>query len=519
MSQLSPTFEGGYRDNHIDSVSEWKEALQRLRETKITGKINPINLKNLNLDDSLENNKNAELIRTLSSLLPEDKDNQVNSVIGVEKQERGGVRPARDFWMNWIDCIYDPLSLFIEGRVKQHQTIADDDDDSTREYFMPTLTKNHLKSVMNQVKFELALTEESKPDKYTEISDGVIPLKKAIINKIHDIPEPEKKESKLSDINEILEKYGTSLNKFNSVLEKMTIHIQSLSGSGGDRLIKSIIVSNAHLEKGITSTNNLESSGKAYTVYNSVIFDLMLNIIGPRLPAESGVFALMEETFDHMDMVKSTNPPLVVGLLNQRDSISLTDTAIARRDKIDSDDIATMFSSMFTQPFADPDASEPLMNPMFLEKRRMLGLPQFFLSLFGSRYKYMLQTDPYITISDPGLDVSSLEVYCKKLISVWDSRENIVFDIGPYNREMLMKQQGITGIHIANVVKWISLVDRESLGRFVGKGLADSKHLSELMSDEGKIWQMSRVGRKPEFDIGVIRIDQSIGRFMDKDRA
>ena len=112
----------------------------------------------------------------------------------------------------------------------------------------------------------------------------------------------------------------------------------------------------------------------------------------------------------------------------------------------------------------------------------------------------MLQTDPYITISDPGLDVSSLEVYCKKLISVWDSRENIVFDIGPYNREMLMNQQVINGFHIDNVVKWISLVDRESLGRFVGKGLADSKHLSELMSDEGKIWQMSRVGRKPEFE-------------------
>ena len=78
---------------------------------------------------------------------------------------------------------------------------------------------------MNQVKFELALTEESKPDKYTEISDGVFTKESDKINKIHDIPEPEKKESKLSDVNEILEKYGTSLNKFNSVLEKMTIHI------------------------------------------------------------------------------------------------------------------------------------------------------------------------------------------------------------------------------------------------------------------------------------------------------
>ena len=43
------------------------------------------------------------------------------------------------------------------------------------------------------------------------------------------------------------------------------------------------------------------------------------------------------------------------------------------------------------------------------------------MSLFGGRYKYILQTDPYFLNIDPGLNVSSLEVYCKKLISVWDS--------------------------------------------------------------------------------------------------
>ena len=58
-----------------------------------------------------------------------------------------------------------------------------------------------------------------------------------------------------------------------------------------------------------------------------------------------------------------------------------------------------------------------------------------------------------------------------------------------------MKQQALHKFCIANVVKWISLVDRESLGGFVGKGLTDSKHLWQLMSDEGKIWQMSEVGR------------------------
>ena len=52
----------------------------------------------------------------------------------------------------------------------------------------------------------------------------------------------------------------------------------------------------------------------------------MLNIIGPRLPKEPGVYTDTDaEEYDHRDMLSSTPPPMVVGLLNQRDSASLSD--------------------------------------------------------------------------------------------------------------------------------------------------------------------------------------------------
>ena len=126
--------------------------------------------------------------------------------------------------------------------------------------------------------------------------------------------------------------YARSLDNYNDALERMTSHILSLSGGGKDPAIKSIVVSNAHLEMGVSASNHIDASGKIYTVYNSVIFDLMLNIIGPQLPTEPGVFINTDaEEFDHRDMLGHTKPPLVVGLMNQRDSVSLNESVIVKK--------------------------------------------------------------------------------------------------------------------------------------------------------------------------------------------
>ena len=75
--------------------------------------------------------------------------------------------------------------------------------------------------------------------------------------------EPDKQKT-LDNLKSIFDDFGTHLDKFNEAKKVMTIHINSISGVGSDPLIKSIIVSNLHLEKGVNSTSHLESSGKLY---------------------------------------------------------------------------------------------------------------------------------------------------------------------------------------------------------------------------------------------------------------
>ena len=82
--------------------------------------------------------------------------------------------------------------------------------------------------------------------------------------------EPSKLIKKLEDsVND----YARSLDAYNNALLRMDRHIQSLAGGGDDNAIKSIVVSNRHLEKGVEQTGEISVSSEAYTVFNSVIFE------------------------------------------------------------------------------------------------------------------------------------------------------------------------------------------------------------------------------------------------------
>jgi hypothetical protein len=521
LKQLNLILKGGHRGKFVDNSGRWTDKYGKLKDIGKSPELDSLNMSKLidsELKSSIIKNQFKKSVDALCNILPDSKDQSIKFTSWCKERVPGGFKPASDFWMTWLDCIYDPLSMFLEGKTKQHQTVADEAGDGGKEYFTPNLTGNHLKSVMDTVLFEEDIENEyGQSVKNSDISPGMVPLQEAILNRIAKFEPKEEKQKRLFQIKKHLEDYGHALNKINTAKEKMTVHIQSLSGSAGDLLVKLIVVSNSHLEKGIISTNNLESSGKAYTVYNSVIFDLMLNIIGTRLPSEAGAF-VMDEKIDHMDMVKSTNPPLVVGLLNHRDSASLTEPPERIGDvKIDPDDVSTLFNSMFTQPYANPGGLNELSNPMFLEKREMgAKLQALFLSIFGSRYKYMLQVNPYDTINSNYLDDTELNSYCEKLVKVWDDRDEKIFDVEPNNRELLVKVNGISGLHISNLVKWISLIETESLSRFIGTPRSQLE-LCSLMKGDGKLWGMVRKGEDAEFDIGVLRIDSSIQRFIGKD--
>ena len=517
LTQLSTILQGGHEGKFHDNSENWTEKYGELKDNNNSQEsLNMSTLITNQLDVSIIKNDFVKSINAMLSILPYSKDQSADFTSWC-KEQKGGFKPASDFWMTWLDCVFDPLSMFLEGKTKQHQTVADEAGGGGKQYFTPNLTGGHLKSVIDKIFYEEDIeNERGQPGINSDISPAMVPLKDAILNYIAKFDTKAKKQENLFLIKKKLDDYAYALDKTNKAKTKMTVHIQSLSGTAGDRLVKSIIVSNAHLEKGIISTNNLESSGKAYTVYNSVIFDLMLNIIGTRLPTEEGSF-IMDEKIDHMDMVKSTNPPLVVGLLNHRDSASLTEPPERKVGKINPDDVSTLFTSMFTQPYANPGGVTELSNPMFLAKMELSDKSdKLFLSLFGSRYKYMLQVNPYNTINSNGLDENGLNSYCDQLTKLWDSRSEKVFDVGPDNREILMKANGITGLHISNLVKWISLIEKESLSRFIGTNRSQST-LCQLMSGTDKVWGAVRNDGNTVFDIGVLRIDSSISRFIGKD--
>jgi hypothetical protein len=511
-------FAGGHVNKYSAEVMEWVDSYKRIKDLnfQIKDDESPINfMKLLEVDNSIfGQKKHNELAKNLIEVLPNTVEQASSFTAWCQKQEQGGKRPAAIFWMNWIKCQFDPLSLFIEGRDKDKQTIADENGDSTEQYFVPDLTSSHLKSAINRIYHDNGIkAPNGKIPEYQNLAFGMAPLVRVIENHIISMTD-EKSKVALDKIKEIFDDYGGGLNKFNSIKEKMTIHILSLSGVGSDPLIKSIIVSNAHLEKGVNSTSQLDPSGKAYTVYNSVIFDLMLNIIGPRLPTESGVFIPMDEKFDHMDLVGSTKPPLVIGLLNQRDSISLTEPPAVLSTGIEPAELGAMLNSMFTQEFVNIEGATPLKNPLFLAKMGMSEKIQaLFQSIFGSRFKYMLQINPYDVMEHTSLDESKFSDFCDELIEIWDDDGGDMFSVSDAQRKNLSMNHGIAGLHIANLVRWFSLIDPITFSRFTANKSQVGEYVQYLDRDD-TLWKL--VGKDETFDIGVLRIDPTIQRYVGK---
>ena len=514
-------FSGGHVNKYAAEVTEWVESYKRIIDVtaQIKGDENPIRTESLleMTDSTFSEKKYKELTDNLIDILPKTVEQASSFTAWCKKQERGGERPAAIFWMNWIKCQFDPLSLFIEGRDKDKQTNSESENsDSAQQYFVPSLNSGHLKSVINRIYHdnEIEALNGNVPP-YEGLADGMAPLVKVLEKHIITMSKEKKKEA-LDQIKTIFDDYGGGLNMFNSIKEKMTIHILSLSGRGSDPLIKSIIVSNAHLEKGVISTSHLESSGKAYTVYNSVIFDLMLNIIGPRLPTESGVFVRMDEKFDHMDLVNSTKPPLVVGLLNQRDSISLTEPPVVLSTGLEPAELGIMLNSMFTQEFVNPKGETPLQNPMFLAVITMdEKIQALFQSIFGSRFKYMLQINPYDVLANSSLDQSKISSFCDQLIGIWNDDDGPMFSVSDTERTNLSVNHGISGLHIANLVRWFSLIDSKTFSRFSAAKL----QLSEFENYHKRpdtLWNLVNDGAADTFDIGVLRIDPTIQRYIGK---
>lgn len=425
----------------------------------------------------------------------------------------GGVRPGVAFWTTWLEIQRDPFSLLLRGKeyVKKTESESEDTDRSTN-HFEPELTGDQLRTVVRRLYHEKNLKLNSKVPDVKTSKAGLDPLYVVLESKITDKTDKDL----LDKIREIIDTYARSLDSFNSVIAEMDQHILSLSGSGSDVAVKSIIVSNRHLERGVEQSGHIKVAGDAYTVFNSVIFDLMLNIIGPRLPVEPGVYINTDsEEFDHADMLGHTAPPLVVGLLNQRDSVSLSEKiTLAKPENYDAEvSFLKMLSSLISSEFLNPGDTQKIENLAFLCDRPGQKYMDLFSALFGSRYKYMLETNPFEVITHLDMQRGEIDSFCEELVDLWDTSQDVILDTTKNERQQLSQANGIAGLHIGNLVRWYSLIEGKLFCNFISRDLADGVEVyATLQQRPNALWNLNKdVTRK--FDIGVMRTANSLQRY------
>ena len=455
----------------------------------------------------------GQIFSNLDKILPSNLEQTKKFNRWCEIQELGGIRPALEMWLNWIECETDPLGYFIQGREREKQTKADDIDGTVSEQqFVPGLTSSHLKTLLANLCNDLNLDrEEGKNVKKLPV--GLIPLANVLERYANSGTNDEISE-KYEKIKGLLNSYGTNLEEYNNLKEKLTGQIMSLSGASSDARIKSIVVSNAHLELGVNTTQDLQVSGSTYTVYNSVIFDLMLNIIAPRLPTEPGVFINTDaEEFDEQDLLTHTHPPLVVGILNQRDSPSLSEPPLV------ADTTRHNLSSGLPQVLAgilSRDVCNGINNPLKGVPGIREELQMFFLSMFGRRYLYALQHNPYNGIVDVNnSETGKLSDFVKMVIEKWDSEED-VFGLSPDLRNNISFSEGITSEHVGNMIYWFSLIDIKSFARMIARDATEAEQVEKQLDENG--WSEMCPTNPELMDMQRYSLDSSLSRFIAQEK-
>lgn len=494
-------------------------------------------LNNLNLDSNLtgigkmrpmsterkifiSSHRSSRVFDQISEILPKGSDDATSFSEWCEEQKRDGSRPAGEFWKNWRIAILDPLSIHLRGRERGAMTKSDDGENNEDQHFEPDLTGDQLKQIVLKLYSENNIQRHGKDVPPTAIKQGLDSLYDYLNDFVSKLNNYDEREGFVNSIETCLNEYARNLDTYNNAIIRLDRHIQSLTGSGNDTGIKSIVVSNAHLENGVSQTGKIKVSSEAYTVFNSVIFDLMLNIIGPRLPTEPGVYINTDaEEYDHNDMLGSTKPPMVVGLLNQRDSASLSEPIKVGRHQDEKiqypPDFNDLLNSILTSEFVSDSQNNGLRNPAFVAYEEINPKYQeLFTAIFGSRYKYILETDPYQSI-DLSNEISSVvEEFTSRLIQHWDESEHVVFGLVKTQRDSLAANHGVSGLHIGNFIRWIGLIPISEFALFISaKG--DEKRIADELSKDGSIWKtMEHLDAK--FDIDMLTKASSLQFYRQK---
>lgn len=388
-------------------------------------------------------------------LLPDAHDEEVEDFNQwCSRFDDFGLRPALEYWHGWLQGAMDPLGRLLDCREDKKEVNKQDSQFD----FSPNLTGAHI---------ELALDEAWKKIHPEETSSEMEKQKSRSsvtgVNLLMSFIESRMNSSESIDfeqVREAFETYGRAVDEYNKHLRDLTYRIQALAKSGNDLAVKSIVVSNAHLEQGVNDSK-IPVSDKSYTVYNSVVFDLIMNIIGSQLPSDDFTSAKME-FFDRQDLNNQTRPPMVVGLLHQNDALSLGESFTANREGKHMDDLTSkLFNSILIEQTIIDEVDNPI-REWYPNVRAGRRFQEFIDSFFGRRWKYLAQQSPFSMI---GNEVpSALKPVIDALMDHWETATGPVLDLKPNERKLLL-DAGVTPRVVSNLFLWISSIEPSVLSK------------------------------------------------------
>ena len=194
----------------------------------------------------------------LKAMLPDSSESATMFSEWCEELTSDGTRPAVEFWRNWRTCLPDPLSMHLRGRDKSSQTKNDDGESPTQTFFEPDLTGDQLRQVVRSLYHEFQIKKNTKDVPYVEVKQGLSSFYELL--ETHLTPNDTNRKESLEELEAIINEYARELDAFNNAVYRFDRHIHSLGGAGDDDGIKSIIVSNRHLEKGVEQAGGIKVS-------------------------------------------------------------------------------------------------------------------------------------------------------------------------------------------------------------------------------------------------------------------
>lgn len=421
-----------------------------------------------------------------------------------EEYDLLGERPALKFWNWWVNYAVDPLGLLVDCRPDSKQQRADRKDDRKGVDYSPNLTSAHIEWALNEAEIKLFPDQVEVEEKQSSNSNeptNIRMLVKYIVAQVGKEDNTSKRTifdaAKKAFLN-----YGREVDGFNTLRRDLTLRVKALSKAGDDNGIKSIVISNAHLERGV-SKSNIPVEENTYTVYNAVVFDIIMNIIGSQLPSSDYISGKMEY-FDRQDLTNHTQPPMVVGLLQQNDALSLAEPPVSGNESsntvrnIPSNiNPVKLFDSLFLSK--NRELIDGIVNPFASVNYRSGGWPAyFFSSFFGIRTHYMLQFNPYDLISQK--PKPELESLIEKIQSAWEDPNGSILGYS-FDERQSFRKNNTTCLTFVNMIRWLTTIDSASLRHclklddFQSKGELDKYTVDEqefVYSEVEKNFQLTR---------------------------